>query len=292
MRRWWAVLLALMLVAGCAPVPAGVDGDLANGWPALAEATFPKPVVGTCYLSVANWADEIARENALPQPTCAESHTSETVYVGTLAEASAPPTGKDLRPAMDECRRGATDYLGADWHRARVELTVLTPTRKQWSGGVRYFECQVIETKSEATALVTRTGSVKDGMRGDAPLARGCVNLVGEDADGNFDDFTQVRCDQAHRGEYAGTADVGDVPYPADEKASDKVFGGACARVVASYLGMTLSQFGNHRQVGWMYWATSKATWEVGLHSANCYVWLPKTPEVRRSLRGMGNKAL
>jgi hypothetical protein len=281
-----------MLVAGCAPVPAGVDGDLANGWPALAAAGYLKPVVGTCYLSSADYAEEVVRHFVVMQDNCGGSHTSETAYVGTLAEAPAPPTGKDLRPAMDECRRGATDYLGADWHRARVELTVLTPTGRQWSGGSRYFECQLIETKSEDGVIVTRTGSLKDGLRGDAPLARRCVNLVGEDADGNFDDFTQVPCDQAHRGEYAGTADVGDVAWPADDKAAEKVFSAACAGIVASYLGMTLSQFSKHRQVGWMFWGTSEAAWAVGLRSANCYVWLPKTPEVRRSLRGMGNKSL
>src|SRR2546430_2039048 len=43
-----ALMLAGML-AGCTAKPRGVDGDLTNGWPALAKAAVPTPLAGTCY---------------------------------------------------------------------------------------------------------------------------------------------------------------------------------------------------------------------------------------------------
>ena len=82
MRRWWA-LVAMAAVAlapgGCAR-PAGVDGDLTNGWPAFARAQTPIPDAGVCYPREYDptWYGDF--DSAVDCKS--ETHQTETVFVG------------------------------------------------------------------------------------------------------------------------------------------------------------------------------------------------------------------
>jgi hypothetical protein len=288
------VLLPVVL-AGCASAPAGADGDLVNGWPMLSPAVVPEPVVGQCSTTMVTFASDMAKAPTTRAASCAALHASETVYVGRFTGAAAErddtPTPTDKRAAYAECGKAASEYLGDDWHDARVELVLLTPTAKQWGGGARYFRCELAEVGSDRGGIVGSTASMKDGLRGGRPLAITCAALYNETKDG-FDDTTAVPCTQSHRLEYAGYTVAPDGPYPATNDNLDKTFGGPCDNVVAKYTGMTTTQFAAHRQIDALWWATSQPRWELGERSARCYVWLPRVPDVRRSVRGMGNTTL
>jgi hypothetical protein len=288
-------VLLLVVLAGCARVPEGADGDLVNGWPMLSSAVYPESVVGRCSTTMVNLASDMATQRRMEVVSCASPHASETVYVGrftgVVAERDSTPTPTDKRAAYAECAKAATEYLGDDWHGARVELVLLTPSSRQWGGGARYFRCELAEVFSDRGAIVGSTASMKDGLRGGRPLAVTCAALFNETKN-SFTDSTAVPCTQSHRLEYAGFAVAPDGPYPATNGDLDKTFERPCDDVVAKYTGMTTAQLAAHRQIDALWWATSQLRWELGDRSARCYVWLPKVPDVRRSVRGMGNTTL
>jgi len=287
--------LLLVTLSGCASAPAGVDRDLVNGWPTMSPAAFLAPVVGTCYASTTVDSYRLELRTTTKTESCAVKHASETAYVGTFTGVAAaqthPPTTSDQVAPWAECEKGAAEYLGEDWHGARADLVMFTPTSSQWEGGARFFRCDLVEVKSDKDVVVPRTASLKDGLRGDRPLALTCARLVDETKD-SIGDLASVPCTESHRVEYAGVAVAPAGPYPFDTTSWDQLFNGGCEAVVAKYTGMTVAQLGAHRQLQWIWWGTSELHWVRGDRSARCYVWLPSVPDVRRSVRGLGNVRL
>ena len=86
-----AVLGAVLLVAGCGK-PGGVDGDLTNGWGAMAPATGFEPNEGACHNANFN---PVGPRGTYEEVDCAAKHRTETVFVGTYespaADADVPP---------------------------------------------------------------------------------------------------------------------------------------------------------------------------------------------------------
>jgi len=252
----------------------------------MSPAAWTEPVVGTCYASTTVNSYDLDARTMKKVESCDVKHASETVYVGT-----AKSTFADMVEPYAECGKVASDYLGEDWHGARVDLVLFTPTALQWGAGARFVWCDLVETTSDRDVIVPRTSSLKGGLRGDRLLAITCATLIGETKT-SVEDTAAVPCTKTHRIEYAGFTLAPAGPYPPDEKSFDQAFRDLCHKVVADYTGMTLAQFNAHRQVGSMWWATGRAHWENGDRSARCYVWLPAVPDMSRSVRGMGNKSL
>jgi hypothetical protein len=197
--------LCLLALAACGR-PAGVVGNLTNNWPTFAEPTVPVAVVGECQAGVVDaWSDHDPPRVVV---NCSDSHTLDVVYVGHFsASASAGKTvpardSADSRAAFAECDRAARDYVGGDWHTGRLFLHYSPPTAPRWEGGDRFFSCSLSETKSAGGLPRSRTGTVKDALRGDQPLALRCFNQVGiEDSTGFYtkiDDIPPVDCGQPH----------------------------------------------------------------------------------------------
>jgi hypothetical protein len=53
------------------------------------------------------------------------------------------------------------------------------PLLKQWEVGHRWYRCDLIETAGSRDETVQRTASLRDALKGDAPLLHRCVNVVG-----------------------------------------------------------------------------------------------------------------
>ncbi|GAA3236812.1 septum formation family protein [Dactylosporangium siamense] len=295
MKRWSMTLvlsLTLVTVAACGN-PAGTDGDLFNGWTALAAPSVPKPAAGECW-TFTGTAEKLTVGPGLVEVDCGTSHASETIHVGefsgTLAQGSKVPEGADLTDAFATCLTEANTFLGSDWHDGRLTLRVLPPSEKQWTGQARYFRCDLIEVSDDTGTIAARTTSLKDTLRGSRPIQIGCVK-VETTSGGGIEDFIPTKCETLHNGEYAGTFYSPDArPYPSDGNARRALIQPACKTIVAKFLGLTDAQFAENKQISFA-WSTATPTrWSYGDRSARCYLMLEGTLSVSRSLQGNGNQ--
>ena len=120
-RRGWALIAALSLTllgAGCGN-PGGVDGDLTNGWAAMAPATGFEPNIGACHSANFN---PVGPRGTYEEVDCSGKHRTETVFVGTYespaADADVPPAdgSAGARTAYSVCDQKTTTFVGGLKH--------------------------------------------------------------------------------------------------------------------------------------------------------------------------------
>ena len=286
-----AVALAL---AGCAK-PAGVDGNLTNGWAMLPEAKIAVPTAPACY--TAN-DDDLTTITKWPEAVeCTASHNVELIYVGQFTDADAsnssgaPASGSaGRRKAYEDCAAKAKAYLGDDWRAGRLELTLDVPIAQHWEAGARWYRCDVQEYKDlEDYQVLTRTKSVKDGLAGGAgELRLGCLTVT-ETASKEIDKMLPVTCSTSHNGEFAGVWEAPDAAYPTDATARRNANLNGCRGVVAAYAGIPNDSNFTYR-TGQVATPFNKAAWELGNRGVRCYIWLNKN--VSNSLKGVGTNGL
>jgi Septum formation len=276
MRRAWRVALVgtalAVLAAGCAK-STGTDNDLTNAWPAFDKAVTPTPKVGACYtqqLDTTWFLDDFS-----DAVDCSASHQTETVFVGaftgTEAGRSSPPlAGTPARSdAYGQCMKAANDYLGDDWHNAMVVLGLVLPGDKAWTGGARWYRCDVVAYDDFSLETVHGVGSVKGGLRGSRPLAITCLTLT-SDSGRRITGEKDTPCDQPHNAELAGLYTIPPRDWTNRETAG-KLASDGCEGVAAHFLG-----FPGNRPVsnytGW--WATTvgEDQWKLGDRTALCFV--------------------
>jgi hypothetical protein len=275
MRRRAAVALAIgatLTLSGCGR-PAGVDGDLTNGWAPLPKATTPTPVVGACYPTEYNetWYGDFSGA-----VDCAKaSHQIETVWVGTFtgpdAQRSAPPLAGSpaRRTAYEQCQQAGSDYLGGGWQGAKVDLGLVLPDDKAWTGGARWYRCDLIQFKDSSFDTVNTDGTAKDGLRGAKPLGITCL-LVTDDGKGAVTKTEDIDCARPHNGEFVGLYTAPDTPWPADAHARGKLASNGCEALVAHYLGFPGNQ-ALSRYVGWMSTGFYEEQWKLGDRTERCF---------------------
>jgi hypothetical protein len=275
MRRGWLVAVvgvAVFALAGCAK-PAGVDGDLTNAWPALPQAKTPVPTVGVCYPVDYDptWYGDFDKA----VDCAASSHRTETVYVGSFsgadADRSAPPLAGSAarKTAYTQCMKAANDYLGGDWQSGKVDIGLVLPDDKAWTGGARWYRCDAIQFKDSNFDTVATQGSVKGGLAGAKPLAVTCL-IVTDDGHNSVTKTDDVACDQPHNGEFAGIYTATDGPYPSDKEARRKLANNGCEEIVAHFLGFAGSQALN-KYIGWMAVGFSEDQWNLGDRTERCF---------------------
>ncbi|HKT02585.1 MAG TPA: septum formation family protein [Rugosimonospora sp.] len=292
-RSGWLVAatcaLAAFAAAGCSR-PAGVDGDLTNGWPAFPQAKTPVPAVGACYGEqyAATWY------GPFDTVSCDQDHASETAYVGTFTGADgqreAPPNADSpsRKTAYLDCVNRADDYLGGDWHTAYVWLGLVLPSPAAWSGGARWYRCDLLKTSDVEHSTTNSTGSVKDGLRSAKPIAITCINTV--EVNGQVQTESPADCAQSHSGELAGVTSAADIPYPG-ETAAQKQADTACETVVAHYLGFTGTRDQN-ASVGWLFFWPRQTQWDGGDRTFSCFAYaFTKSKKMTGSVKGIGAKA-
>ncbi len=293
MRRWMAAValggVAVLALASCAK-PAGVDGDLINDWPVIGEPAVFVPDAGTCHPQLR----EVGYLSSYQPVECGTPHLAEIAHVGDFtgevaARINPPPAGSpDFRLAWRNCDERVSQWLGGDWRTARLKFTVVLPSSAAWSGGARWFRCDVSEVQSAADDWqVPANGSLKGALDGASPLAHTCFKPQDVTRD-HVGELAPTPCDQPHQSEFAGVYTAADVPYQAalkDEAGVDR----GCTAVIAAFLKVADRRL-VAESVGWIYFHPSRESWAAGDRGVQCFVWLDW--DVSRSLRGAGVKAL
>lgn len=284
-----------LLVAGCA-TPEGIDGDLTDGWAAMAAPVGFVPDVGTCHLN--EYQDSSTLAEYAPV-SCDEPHVTEVVHVGEFTEGSAeratpPETGSDeWRGAFRGCEEGAEAYLGADFRYARLWLGVVVPSTQAWEGGSRWYRCDVVEFEDRIEFDRTRSGGLAGALADDsAGLRLGCFDVVLTDDDESIRRMDPVGCDEEHHAEFVGVWEA-----PADggyldgdsQDSTDEVHAG-CREVVAEYVDLPVDDdlaFRTGTIADWM----DETDWDNGDHGYRCYLWL-NGEELDGSLKDAGTDGM
>jgi hypothetical protein len=275
MQRAWRLALVgtafAVLVAGCGK-STGVDNDLTNAWPVFDKAVTPVPKVGACY---GQRLDTTWYGDFSDAVDCSTSHQTETVFVGsftgTEAGRSTPPlAGTPARAdAYGQCQKAASDYLGDDWHIAMAVLGLVLPDDKAWTGGARWFRCDMVQFSDSKYESVRTNGSVKGGLQGSRPLAVTCLSLT-DDGKNSVTGWKDAPCDQPHNGEYAGLYTASARAWP-DKDPAQKLASSGCEGVVAHFLGFSGNQ-PTSNYVGWTYDTFDQDQWNLGDRTVRCYV--------------------
>ncbi|PZF99235.1 septum formation family protein [Micromonospora deserti] len=293
MRRWWTAVAAgaaaTLALAGCG-APAGTDADLTDDWPAPAAAQAFVPAAGVCHHGL----QDVGYLTAYHPVDCAQSHRAETVHVGTLTGAAAdrstpPPAGSPgMRAARAECDREINKVVGADWRSGRLGVTVVLPSPPAWSGGARWFRCDLSEyTSLDETSAKARTSSLKGALTGPAPLAHRCFNpKVSKD---DVREMVAISCTSRHHAEFVGVWQAPDTSYDAFTRDTLKVHR-ACRTLIAKYVKVPDNGDLQYR-AGSIFYHPYEREWRNGNRGVQCFLWVSDRA-LTRSMKGAGTKGL
>ncbi|WBB66057.1 septum formation family protein [Micromonospora sp. WMMD812] len=293
MRRSLTILLAVattvVLLTACAATGDG-DGDLADDWPALPVAAAFTPAAGVCQ---AGDFTDVVTLSAYQPVDCRQPHRVETVHVGAFpVEWPAPPAGgsAQLRGAFADCDARAVGYLGDDWRAARLRLSVALPSGPGWAAGSRWYRCDVSEvtTVEAAATVVTRTGSLRDVLKGASSLRLGCQQTR-SGAGGGVQTLLPVECATRHDAEFVGVWRAPDGPYPTRDADWVPLYDG-CRAVLGRYVGVPVDTDLHYRS-GVVVRPPAAGRWRVGDRGVRCYLWLSDRA-VSASLKGAGPAGL
>jgi hypothetical protein len=298
MRRAVAASIALSAVfalAGCAGLPAGTDGNLTNGWPAMPQATITVPVAGACYLThyLGTGSGDVG-----VVPCATQTHYVETAYVGAFtgadAQRSEPPAydSPALPGVYPQCQKGADDYLGGDWHTAYVELGIVVPEKDAWRGGARWFRCDLTHISSLDHTTVIDRGVLKGDLAGPRATAIGCVTTIVDKSTKDVISSPAVDCASPHMAEFAGSFTAPDVPFPSDKAARNKLLDAGCRPVVATFLGFSDAGQWQNTSVGWWPSGVSPDQWKLGDRVVRCFAYaFTRSGMFVGSVKGIKNQA-
>ncbi|MEH0938415.1 septum formation family protein [Micromonospora psammae] len=293
MRRWWRAVavsgLAALALTGC-DTPAGGDGDLTDDWPALAAPAGFVPAVGACHPGV----QDVGWLGGWNPVDCAGPHRAETLHVGTLTGAAAagaapPPVGSaGMLAARGECDREIRRAVGGDWRSARLGLAVVFPSPPAWTGGARWFRCDLTEIRSiDEPGARTRTGSLRGALTGDTDLRLRCFNpkVRGDDVEA----MVPASCAARHHAEFVGVWQAPELSWSELARGGTRVHRG-CAALVARYTGVPND--GNLRfRAGSIFYHPLEREWRSGNRGVQCFVWVADRT-LTRSVKGVGPKGL
>ncbi|MFI5836940.1 septum formation family protein [Micromonospora sp. NPDC051300] len=293
MRRWWAAVAAgavtVLALGGCS-APAGVDRDLTDEWPALAAPEGFVPEADVCHPTVA----DVGYLSGYQPVDCATSHRVETLHVGTLtgpdAGRSAPPRAGStgIRSAHAECARQVTRAVGADWRSGRLQLSVVFPSALAWSGGARWYRCDVAEVNGLDEGNVTaRTGSLRGALKPGSPLALACFNpKLSKD---EVQAMRPVACTTRHHAEFVGIYQAPDISYAEFQRTSLRAHK-ACRGLIAKYAKVPNDRNMQYR-AGTIIYHPFEQQWRDGDRGVQCFLWVSERT-LTRSVRGAGGRAL
>ncbi|MFC4146694.1 septum formation family protein [Micromonospora mangrovi] len=283
-----AALVAGAVLGGCAAT-GGLDGDLTDDWAAPPAAGAFTPAAGVCQVVDTGGTLTLA---AYEPVGCDLPHRVETVHVGVLptARATVPVVGSpELRGAFADCDTRASGYVGDDWRAGRLRLAVALPSAPGWAAGSRWYRCDLTEltTVEEKAEVVTRTGSLRDALKGPSALRLGCQQ-TGLSAR-RVQTLTPVTCTGRHDAEFVGVWKAPDRPYPRKDADWAPLYTG-CRGVVATYVGVPNDALLRFRS-GVVVRPPGPGRWTAGDRGIRCYLWLSDRT-VTASLKAAGPTGL
>jgi hypothetical protein len=294
MRRQWGAALAAALIttvlAGCG-TPAGTDGDLSDDWRSMPPAQQFTARAGDCHVSAGSNSFLVTYTPV----DCAKTHLVETFHIGTFTGESAarpvPPKAGSagMRAAFADCDKQAKEFVGGDWRGAWISVEVTPTSPAGWTGGSRWYRCDIFELAqvggalSDSSGPIQRAGSLRDAVKSRSALTYGCMN---QDEWGRL---RPVGCTTAHQYEYAGVWTAPDRSYEAATKDNNSTHA-ACRKVIGRYAKVPID--GNlHYRTGSSYRFPSQEAWDGGDHGVRCYYW-SSGRKITRSIAGGGTKVL
>lgn len=288
-----AAAAALLLGACGGGRPDGVDGDLSGGWGTFGQPVSFTPTAGMCHQE--GYLPTVPAPEYRPVP-CDQPHLIETLHVGSftgaVTERKKPPKAgsKAMRRAYRECDERAAEFLGADFRHGRLWLGVATPSEAGWSGGARWFRCDLSEVASMYGEPVERDSSLA-GALGEDPGGLGLRCFRAKTKDGEIQKMTPIACKKVHQVEFVGVWRAPNGPYPSyeDDSAEASVYDG-CREKIAEYVDVPVDGDLVYRTGAIAHWM-SEQDWEMGDRSFRCYLWLPGR-DIKKSLAGAGTDAL
>jgi hypothetical protein len=237
----------------------------------------------------------IGLRNRVEPIGCDRPHTFEVYhrgrFTGTDAKADSAQAAAGSGQVAATCDRAARDFLGDDYAEARVRWDLIVPDENGWRGGDRSYACVMAETAGSGNRIVDRTGSLRDGLRGDQPMGITCVDVT---ATGDVViSVDYIRCDFLHGGEFVGAHPVaGRDEYPGGSPL-DTAGQDACPQLAASYLGLELTQLPARKDLTVFWIPPTMQSWTTGDRSIRCYVGDKAYQSViRGSVKAIGVKAL
>lgn len=293
MRRWLsgvaAAGAAVLALAGCGS-PAGVDGDLVDDWEPVGQPTVFVPEAGTCHPRL----QEVGYLSTYRPVACDRLHQAETAYVGSFVGADAeraglPPAGSSpMRAAYRDCDARVSAFVGADWRSGRLAVVVVAPSRHGWTGGARWYRCDVAEIDGLDNAeFVDRTGSLNGALRGPSALRHGCFAPTVRRQD--VQAMVAVVCTRPHRAEFAGVYLAPDGPYDVFDRDAGRIHRG-CYAVIARFAEVPNDSRIDER-VGSIYHYPSESEWKAGNRGVQCFLWM-KDRALTRSVKAAGTRGL
>jgi len=290
-------LAAVVALSGCSTT--GGDGKLFDDWAPLGDPSVAVPAAGECFASSTTNVFRLDPGSLESVANCTTDHAVELAHVGQVAgaEASAAstpaPDGEAGKAAYAECVSKSREYLGAEWQSARVQLLVQFPSETQWDAGARFYRCDLIEVADEAGKMVSRSESLRDGLRAEKPVALVCANDFGDDED-SVDGVDFVACTAKHTAEFSGifTISPANRPFPEQDDLSKIILDG-CEELAAKYLGLSNTDI--PEGLGWFSMGSSEEDWSQGNQSVRCYVGVfDRNRPIRggATIKGLGNKPI
>lgn len=298
MRRWFKGLalvgVVTLLAAGCGR-PGGVDGDLTDDWAAIAAPVPYVPAAGVCYLN--DFAPNLPLSANRPVD-CAESHRLETVHVGTFIGADADrrvpprPGSAEIRAAYTECDGKAREFVGDEWRAARLQIAIVAPAPAAWSGGARWYRCDLQEYSwaDDDRVPINRADSLQGALAAaDSPLRLGCFN-VALASNGSVDTLVMVDCAQPHNSEFAGVwMAAPDTDHPDSDRDFLPLYDG-CYQRVAAFAGVPEDRNLRSR-TGVVTVPAAPGNWRAGDRGVRCFLWV-EGGRFTRSLKAAGPAGL
>jgi len=285
MRRWIAAVAlagaAMVLMTGCSTLPSGVDGNLTNNWADFPEPKGWTPEPNNCQAGAFN---ETVYLSAYAPVACTTTHRTETIAVGQFSSSvSKLPARADANflTAYKDCDTKATSFLGGHWQDGKLWLGVSLPSSDAWAGGARWYRCEVVQLDEMWGDAVTRSATLKDGLKNDPTVTIGCQKYASKVG------FTPIACTTKHNAEFVGSY-FGVTSY--SKLKDNTAMASACRGIIAKYVGIKNSSDMKYRVgVVWDYPTTDD--WNAGDHGLRCWAWFG-TETKTKSIKGVGSKGL
>jgi len=291
-----AVMVALTVLAaglaGCSK-PAGIDGKLANTWPVLPSPVSFQPAANVCH---ATPLAETGPRSAYRPVDCARPHLTETFYVGTFpatTPGTEPPTRTSAahKAAFATCDTQARAFLGQDFRYGRLWLAVVVPSSPNWSGGARWFRCELgqVADVEDFGDIISRTGTLAGALKTPtSPLLLTCYQTTATPV-GAIKAMDPIACAKPHNSEFVGAYIAAPQKYPTLPADWDRLHT-SCRTKVATFVGVPNDANLKYR-TGTVAVPNPQEDWNGGNLGVRCYLYV-NTAKFTRSLRGAGPQLL
>jgi hypothetical protein len=178
--------------------------------------------------------------------------------------------------------------VGGPWRTGRIAVNVVLPAQTGWSGGARWYRCDITEVDLDTGRTVTRQRTMARGLLGAKDLLLRCFNPT--IAGSGVDKMTAVPCTRKHRTEFAGLwtvpKGIGYDKLRADEPRTAK----GCRSVIARFAGIPDNSDVQYR-TGWIAYHPTEDEWDRGERRVQCFLWLSGR-SLTRSMKGAGTSGL